>query len=75
MLIQALPCDSLESLTAFQLHCAGLDVHWEVLEVHWAGQNEGQSSGSSKVITSVYRGATLYSTDHLPTLPSPSGFF
>lgn len=38
------PCSvTLQTLTAFQLHCAGLDVHGEVLEVHWAGQNEGQS--------------------------------
>lgn len=42
-------------LTALQLHCAGLDVHGEVHEVHWAGQNEGQPGrNSKKEVTLVY---------------------
>lgn len=57
LIFQALLCDSLETLTALQLHRAGLDIHGEVLEVHWAGQNEGQPGrDSKKEVTSAYCG-------------------
>lgn len=29
-------------LTAFKLHCTGLSVHWEILQVHRAGQGKSQ---------------------------------
>ena len=29
-------------LTAFKLHCTGLNVHGEILQVHRAGQDESQ---------------------------------
>lgn len=54
LIVQALLCDCLETLTALQLHRAGLDVHREVLEVHWAGQNEGQPGRGSKKVKSAY---------------------
>lgn len=55
LVFQALLCDSLETLTALQLHGACLDVHGEVLEVHWAGQNEGEPGrDSKKEVTSTY---------------------
>lgn len=34
------------TLTAFQLHGTGLDVHWEVLQIHGAGEDEGQPKGA-----------------------------
>lgn len=65
---------TLETLTALQLHCAGLDVHGEVLEVHWAGQNEGQPGRySKKEVTSANWGPVQHRgpSSH----PSPSIWF
>ena len=31
-----------KGLTAFKLHGTGLNVHWEILQVHRAGQDKSQ---------------------------------
>lgn len=64
-------CDSPGTLTALQLHRAGLDVHGEVLEVHRAGQNQGQPGRDrKKEVTSAYWG----STQHRGPSSYPSAF-
>lgn len=66
---QASLCDFLGTLTALQLHRAGLDVHGEVLEVHRAGQNESQPGRDRKKEARLAEDVAQQSTATSPTPP------
>lgn len=69
---QASLCDFLGTLTALQLHRAGLDVHGEVLEVHRAGQNESQPGRDRKKEARLAECGPAEHSDLPPTpLPLP----
>ena len=68
MVSQVSLCDFLGTLTALQLHRAGLYVHGEVLEVHRAGQNESQPGRDRK---KEARLAEWGSAQHRDLSPSP----
>lgn len=37
------------ALTTFQLHCASLNIHGKVFQIHWTRQNESQPVSKIKL--------------------------